>query len=247
MIVTGAPSTATYFGSARSRGVRACFRVVAHSSARGSVGNAEAKARNDSGLDATTGNLPRRSVLAFTGAILASSWSSLPARAEDSVVNDPAALKAKLEQQYKLWGEKKFDAWLATQSGSFKWQSTYAGVPLKLKGKEGASQYFAALNADLDIKSYQALAIFVDNDGDEATVVVEASGASRRTKAAFKTVFLHSYTIGPNFQLLKFKEQTDTQLLAALVPAAAAAAGAGPAGLEGDSVPVPPGPAARTA
>lgn len=73
-----------------------------------------------------------------------------------AVVNEPAALKAKLEAQYKLWAAKQYDAWLATQGGAgLKWQSSYAGVPLKLKGKEGAAQYFATLNADLDIQSYK--------------------------------------------------------------------------------------------
>lgn len=41
----------------------------------------------------------------------------------------------------------------------------------------------------------QPLAIFVDNDGDEATVVVEVAGASRRNGQPFKTVFLHSYAV----------------------------------------------------
>ncbi|PNW80517.1 hypothetical protein CHLRE_07g320600v5 [Chlamydomonas reinhardtii] len=206
----------------------------------------ESAAREDVGANATNGFLARRSVLALGGILGATTWLGSPALAEDSVVNEPAALKAKLEAQYKLWAAKQYDAWLATQGGAgLKWQSSYAGVPLKLKGKEGAAQYFATLNADLDIQSYKPLAIFVDNDGDEATVVVELAGASRRTKAPFKTVVLHSYTIGPNFQVLKFKEQTDTQLLAALVPAAAG--GPGAAELEGGSSPAPPGPAARTA
>ncbi|KAG2441009.1 hypothetical protein HXX76_003862 [Chlamydomonas incerta] len=241
----GAPSTR----ARRERSTRCC-RVVARCSPRRPqlVADAESAARDDVEAHATNGFLPRRSLLALGVIVGASSWFNLsasPALAEDSV-NDPAALKAKLEAQYKLWAAKQYDAWLATQGGAgLKWQSSYAGVPLKLKGKEGAASYFATLNADLDIQSYKPLAIFVDNDGDEATVMVEAAGASRRTKAPFKTIFLHTYIIGPNFQVLKFKEQTDTQLLAALVPTAAGAPGA--AGLEGESSPVPPGPAARTA
>lgn len=58
----------------------------------------------------------------------------------------------------------------------------------------------------------------MDNDGDEATVVVEASGVSRRTQQPFKTVFLHAYTVGPMGQILKFKETTDIALMARLIP-----------------------------
>ncbi len=99
----------------------------------------------------------------------------------------------------------------------------------------------------------------MDNDGDEATVVVEASGVSRRTQQPFKTVFLHAYTIGPMAQILKFKETTDTSLMAQLIPpppasppagsAAAPAdetAAAGPAAIV-DEAAVQPGTAARTA
>ncbi|GLC33180.1 hypothetical protein PLESTF_000150500 [Pleodorina starrii] len=178
-----------------------------------------------------------------------------------TIVNEPAALKAQLESQYQQWSSGQFDAWLASQPETIKWQSSYNGVPMKLKGKAGARQYFAMLNADLDIQSYKPLAIFVDNDGDEATVVVEASGVSRRTQQPFKTVFLHAYTIGPMGQIIKFKETTDTTLMAQLVPppppAAEGTAGAGeevgaaaaPAASQAaaGAAPVEPGSAARSA
>ncbi|GIL75978.1 hypothetical protein Vretifemale_5663 [Volvox reticuliferus] len=137
---------------------------------------------------------------------------------EPTIINDPSTLKTQLEAQYQQWSSGQFDTWLATQPETMKWQSSYNGTLVKLKGKAGAKQYFTMLNADLDIQSYKPLAIFVDNDGDEATVVVETSGLSRRTKQPFKTFFLHAYTIGPMGQVLKFKETTDTALMSQLIP-----------------------------
>ncbi|KXZ56247.1 hypothetical protein GPECTOR_1g215 [Gonium pectorale] len=160
-----------------------------------------------------------------------------------TVVNDPVALKAQIEAQYRQWASGQSDTWLAGQPETIKWQSTYNGTPVKLKGKAGAAQYFAMLKADLDIQSYKPLAIFVDNDGDEATVVVEASGFSRRTQAPFTTIFLHQYTIGPMGQVLKFKEVTDTALMAQLVPSEAAPTAAG---AETGESSVEPGSAARS-
>jgi hypothetical protein len=72
-----------------------------------------------------------------------------------AVINDPATLRAQLEAQYQQWSAGQFDSWLAGQPETFKWQSSYNGVPLKLKGKAGAQQYFATLNADLDVQSYK--------------------------------------------------------------------------------------------
>ncbi|PNH08789.1 hypothetical protein TSOC_004667, partial [Tetrabaena socialis] len=164
-----------------------------------------------------------------------------------AVINDPAVLRAQLEAQYAQWGAGQYDTWLEGQPETIKVVSSYNGTKLKLKGKAGARQYFATLTADLDIRSYKPLAIFVDNDGDEATVVVEASGASRRTQRPFSTVFLHSYTVGANGQILKFKEQTDTALLAQLVPPSAAEEAAQDVVpvLPGSEVPLAPGSAAR--
>lgn len=78
----------------------------------------------------------------------------------------------------------------------------WVGLPHRLNIKLcGTHAPIARANAANPNADPQPLAIFVDNDGDEATVVVELAGASRRTKAPFKTVVLHSYTIGPNFQV----------------------------------------------
>ncbi|KAG2486938.1 hypothetical protein HYH03_014437 [Edaphochlamys debaryana] len=166
---------------------------------------------------------------------------------QPTIINDPAVLKTQLKTLYDQWGKGDYESWLTGQTDALKVQSSYNGVRIKGKGLAGARQYWATVTKDLSFDSYKALAVFVDNDGDEAQVVVEATGTSRATKAPFKAIFLHSFTIGPNFTILKFKETTETAAIAQLVPppAAAVAEGAGdaPPAVE---VPVAPGSAART-
>ncbi|GFR47146.1 hypothetical protein Agub_g8837 [Astrephomene gubernaculifera] len=78
-----------------------------------------------------------------------------PEDKQANVINEPAALKAQLESTYQQWGAGQYDKWLGSQSESIKWQSSYNGTVLKLKGTSGVKQYFMALNADLDLKSYK--------------------------------------------------------------------------------------------
>ncbi len=120
-----------------------------------------------------------------------------------------------IKEAYAAFGRGDIAAVLSVQAPNVELE--YAGpkhIPWagSFRGLDGAKQFFAAVEAEADIESFEPETFIAQ--GDRVVVLGFEKVRSKRTGRSYESYWTHSYTLAGG-KIIKFREYSDTAAVAA--------------------------------
>ncbi len=120
-----------------------------------------------------------------------------------------------IKEAYAAFGRGDIAAVLSVQAPNVEFE--YAGpnqIPWagSFRGLDGAKKFFAAVEAEADIDSFEPQMFLAQ--GDRVVVLGFEKLRSKRTGRSYESYWAHSYTLAGG-KIIKFREYSDTAAVAA--------------------------------